>query len=1087
MEQTPMFDNFILSRLKHTHQSVRARLSGEKGNILVYVVIVMVVFGLLGALMVSLFSTSIGSSATANESRRAIYLSESGIRYGASELRNNGFSTTEINSLNNTIYKLSPSGEFEIAVFGAWFLSPMDPGLNNKLFAPGDAVPLQVGKGKILSGFFEKNLPAVVSDLFIVAVGNDLSFSDAVAKVNTFSFTPGNYTSFEITVSDDFRVSKEIPDTERGKVGMAVRPFDNGTLTPSGDLDLPRTALNIFPRTNGSFIFKEQTYFYKTGKDEGDRFRLYNITAPAGASFSSVPINKSTDYIILDYNNYFITSKGTSGNVTFGGDLDNAFAVRVSDHRLPGLAPKIGDMQQIETDQNYISGGVDAKGDYLRVGGISGSNLGAMWFKETVNFGGSTDYCSTGECFFKTGIRAFFTLEYSGCGEGLMFALFNGTLNNIATVGGDVALPELLGYGGDSRLDNAGSTFLDTSLLKGIQPPKIGLEFDAKVNIDSNFEKKPVDFCSGGNLIQNTRNDPGASASNPCPNNGRDNVQYVYWGSNSVNVPCRSATNPIFDSTIRASYDDNRHDPAASPAEDWFRTVSGVINTSPAITSDGKTIYIGSNDSDTNPTVGHLYAFELDADGYPKPGWETPFFTGTSVTSPVLSSNGTIYVGSGTRLYAFAPDKSIKPGFPFNTAGTVTKPTIGGDGTIYIVANVAPKFGYVYAIRPDGSLKPGWTFNPQLIVSVVAAPYVTAPVMSADNSRVYVAAREGSIYAFRATNGSVDWQRQPGGIINAPVGVDASAVYTGTNDKKVYALNATNGSIIWTSVLTASEDYSSSPVVASGTVYIGNYDDHLYAINASNGTSKWQYFAAGNVQSTPFVDSNGTIYFGSDIRDFSDNNNVRALYSDGTEKWKFPTGGDVRGTPAVKSDGTVYIGSFNYNFYAINQFALPKSLKNKSINYNGTTVGDVPVVIDAGNSDNWLKGAASKGPWAVRMEVYRSPDPNITAPVGYYKYELRSWVRQCNQADCSDLIGTFYDDTQVTYSPVLRLPQMTQTINLSSTDNTNFQRFLFGFSSQTAAGDIQTSTIRNLKLSFVRPTSPVIVCDPNWPEGTTCP
>ena len=116
-------------------------------------------------------------------------------------------------------------------------------------------------------------------------------------------------------------------------------------------------------------------------------------------------------------------------------------------------------------------------------------------------------------------------------------------LNNIATVGGDVALPELLGYGGDSRLDNAGTTFLDTNLVKGIQPPKIGLEFDAKVNFDSNFEKKPVDFCSGGNLIQNTRNDPGASASNPCPNNGRDNVQYVYWGSDSVNVPCR--TTPV--------------------------------------------------------------------------------------------------------------------------------------------------------------------------------------------------------------------------------------------------------------------------------------------------------------------------------------------------------------------------------------------------------------------------------------------------------------------------------------------------------------------------------------------------------------
>ena len=87
-----MFDNFILSRQKYARQSVRACLSGEKGNILVYVVIVMVIFGLLGALMVSLFSTSIGSSATANESRRAFYLAEAGLRYGLSELRQKGFS-----------------------------------------------------------------------------------------------------------------------------------------------------------------------------------------------------------------------------------------------------------------------------------------------------------------------------------------------------------------------------------------------------------------------------------------------------------------------------------------------------------------------------------------------------------------------------------------------------------------------------------------------------------------------------------------------------------------------------------------------------------------------------------------------------------------------------------------------------------------------------------------------------------------------------------------------------------------------------------------------------------------------------------
>jgi hypothetical protein len=64
---------------------------------------------------------------------------------------------------------------------------------------------------------------------------------------------------------------------------------------------------------------------------------------------------------------------------------------------------------------------------------------------------------------------------------------------------------------------------------------------------------------------------------------------------------------------------------------------------------------------------------------------------------------------------------------------------------------------------------------------------------------------------------------------------------------------------------------------------------------------------------------------------------------------------------------------------------------------------------------------------------------------------------------------------------------MDQTIFLSSSDQTNFERFLFGFTSQTAAGDNQTSTLRNFKLSFVRPTDATVTCDPNWPAATPCP
>ena len=48
---------------------------------------------------------------------------------------------------------------------------------------------------------------------------------------------------------------------------------------------------------------------------------------------------------------------------------------------------------------------------------------------------------------------------------------------------------------------------------------------------------------------------------------------------------------------------------------------------------------------------------------------------------------------------------------------------------------------------------------------------------------------------------------------------------------------------------------------------------------------------------------------------------------------------------SCRPDGTVYIGSFNSNFYAINQFAVPKSLKDKSITYETGAVGGVPVSV----------------------------------------------------------------------------------------------------------------------------------------------
>ena len=135
----------------------------------------------------------------------------------------------------------------------------------------------------------------------------------------------------------------------------------------------------------------------------------------------------------------------------------------------------------------------------------------------------------------------------------------------------------------------------------------MGLELDSRRNWDASFEAKPTDFCNGSSLRQNTRNDPDPASAT------KDFVQYVYWGNTSgVNVPCR--TTP---SDRSSTYDDNRHNPGGAPAEDWSLSLSGRGQHLAGRHRGRQDDLRRSNNSDINPTVGRLYAIDLDAQGYP--------------------------------------------------------------------------------------------------------------------------------------------------------------------------------------------------------------------------------------------------------------------------------------------------------------------------------------------------------------------------------------------------------------------------------------------------------------------------------------
>jgi len=90
----------------------RTGKESERGAVLVYMVVSLIILGLLGAAMAEIFSASLINTVIPNDARRAQYMAEAGLRYAISELKNSNNATlmSTLLRLNNSTYDLVPQG-----------------------------------------------------------------------------------------------------------------------------------------------------------------------------------------------------------------------------------------------------------------------------------------------------------------------------------------------------------------------------------------------------------------------------------------------------------------------------------------------------------------------------------------------------------------------------------------------------------------------------------------------------------------------------------------------------------------------------------------------------------------------------------------------------------------------------------------------------------------------------------------------------------------------------------------------------------------------------------------------------------------
>ena len=178
---------------------------------------------------------------------------------------------------------------------------------------------------------------------------------------------------------------------------------------------------------------------------------------------------------------------------------------------------------------------------------------------------------------------------------------------------------------------------------------------------------------------------------------------------------------------------------------------------------------------------------------------------------------------------------------------------------------------------------------------------------------------------------------------------------------------ASPGDVRW--YLKTNGDVDSSPAIGNdGTIYIGSDDGYLYAISP-HGNVKWRFKTNGDVNSSPAIGRNGTIFFGSD-------DGYLYAVKNGKLVWKFKADSGIDSSPAIGSDGTIYFGTLGGYLYAVKDGALMWRIPLGDSVYSSPAVGRNGTIY-VGSLDGAFYAISKRGliKWIVKMNspIYSSP------------------------------------------------------------------------------------------------------------------
>ena len=316
----------------------------------------------------------------------------------------------------------------------------------------------------------------------------------------------------------------------------------------------------------------------------------------------------------------------------------------------------------------------------------------------------------------------------------------------------------------------------------------------------------------------------------------------------------------------------------------WSLALDGFLNTnnSPVVGSDGS-LYIS--------TWLNFYAIT--------PSGSIRCQRGSIASSaPAVSHDGTkIYLAERRQLTAIDPITCAVL-WEYPAGSTYSSPAVGRDGTVYLGSSD----GRLVALTPSGAVKWIWDGG------IRACGIESSPALAA-NGDVYVQHNCIGVVAVTA-NGIEKWRRGgPGDVWNGPSVGPNGTLYV-ADSPGFYALNL-DGTVRWNITELTNFMYNAAPAISADgrTIFRGDNNGYFFAFDSA-GTIKWRYYTGltGTITSAPAIAANGIVYFtqGS-IFDAPNQGYVYAVReSDGTFLWRTSIGSSDA-SPAIGADGTLYV------------------------------------------------------------------------------------------------------------------------------------------------------------------------------------